>query len=394
MNQIFLFDLDDTLITVNMDRFLPGYFGLLGSALSHLGTKEEIGCQINFAVEKMVANRNPTITLKEVFDQHFYSYFGTTETACKQTLDDFYRNDFSQLQPITNPRPEAKDIVDWSFSQQAAIAIATNPLFPQTATRQRIEWAGLDPDTFEFFTTYENFHFTKPHIEYYAEILGHLGWPDIPVIMVGDSIDMDLIPVKTMGYKTFWIHNHQKTGTWTEKGSLTNLKPWLKQILQDDSYQLADQSSVQISIIRSTAAIFDTWHRKIQSILHSFSASEQTKINQLVSAITNLEINLFQPIWKSFLSKSKVTSSEYTPKTPSSINPSFDQKKAIKRFIDARLSSLSNIEKLNNSGRFTELEYTHQNNKSFPRQWLRYMSDNDRKILHMLAPLLNKYKIF
>lgn len=54
-----LFDLDETLLSTHMDRFLPRYFDLLGQTLSHLGQQEIIASQIHTAVEMMVANRDP-----------------------------------------------------------------------------------------------------------------------------------------------------------------------------------------------------------------------------------------------------------------------------------------------------------------------------------------------
>lgn len=52
--------------------------------------------------------------------------------------------------------PEAKETVVLARERGLRVALATNPIFPMIATRQRIAWAGLDRKDFELCTTYEN----------------------------------------------------------------------------------------------------------------------------------------------------------------------------------------------------------------------------------------------
>ncbi len=50
------------------------------------------------------------------------------------------------------------------------VALATNPIFPRIATENRIRWAGLVPEDFEIYTTYEASTFCKPNPAYYLEV--------------------------------------------------------------------------------------------------------------------------------------------------------------------------------------------------------------------------------
>ena len=52
--------------------------------------------------------------------------------------------------------PKAKEAVELSRSLGLRVALATNPLFPAVATESRIRWAGVEPEDFELYTTYEN----------------------------------------------------------------------------------------------------------------------------------------------------------------------------------------------------------------------------------------------
>jgi HAD superfamily hydrolase (TIGR01549 family) len=84
------------------------------------------------------------------------------------------------------------------------VALATNPLFPSTATEQRIAWAGLSPKDFELFTTYENSHFCKPNTNYYLEIMEKLGVKPEECLMVGNDVGEDMI-VESLGSQVFLL---------------------------------------------------------------------------------------------------------------------------------------------------------------------------------------------
>jgi FMN phosphatase YigB (HAD superfamily) len=384
-----LFDLDDTLLSTNMDQFLPGYFKALSTALSHLGSPGKITHHINTAVNQMVSNQDPSKTLKEVFDSHFYAPLETTEAACRQNLQAFYQNEYPHLKPITQTKPQAKQLVNWCRLQGMRMAIATNPLFPQSATRQRIEWSGLKPDDFEFFTSYDNFHFTKPHLAYYAEVLGRLGWPDGPVVMIGDNLPYDLLPMDTMGFPTFWVNENHHGVRW-ESGTLSEVKPWLIQVVQDEITHLADDPEVHIAILRATPAVIDTWLRQIRADqITENRPPQEDHVTQILSHLADLESHVFQPLWTSFSKNPKRTLPSLGELEPSAqefdhlLNP----KKEFNRFLKDRLASLVIIDKLYHKRIFNQKDRRIQSNNLTARDVLRYISDHDRKTLQKLINL-------
>jgi FMN phosphatase YigB (HAD superfamily) len=391
-----LFDLDDTLLSTNMDQFLPGYFKALSTALSHLGPPGKIIRQINTAVNQMVANQDPSKTLKEVFDSHFYTPLGTTEANCRQTLQAFYQNDYPHLKPITQPKPLAKELVNWCRSQGIRMAIATNPLFPHSATRQRIEWAGLIPEDFEFFTTYDDFHFTKPHLAYYAEVLGRLGWPEGPVLMVGDNLPFDLLPMDSMGFPTFWVNPNPQGVRW-ESGTLSEVSPWLDQVLQDETAHLADDPEVHIAILRATPAVVDTWlHQINQDQIFKNRSPQVDRLTQMLSHLANLESKIFQPLWGSISENPTKTLpplgelEPYAQDFDQYSNPGND----FNCFLEARLASLLIIEKLHRKDVFNQVVCKDQSKSQTIKDVLRLISDHDRKTLQKLNNLLDIHKIY
>ena len=84
------------------------------------------------------------------------------------------------------------------------VALATNPLFPAVATESRIRWAGLLPEDFELYTTYENSSYCKPNLKYYEEILKKLHVKPEECIMVGNDVGEDMI-TETLGMKVFLL---------------------------------------------------------------------------------------------------------------------------------------------------------------------------------------------
>jgi HAD superfamily hydrolase (TIGR01549 family) len=215
-----LLDLDDTLLLSDMDKFLPAYLHALGKFLSDFPPEETIR-QVLVATRHMAMNRDPSKTLEEVFDASFYPGMGIDKNDIWNKIVDFYATVFPTLKTITQPKPGAVDLIDYLFQQGYRVIIATNPLFPQAATHHRLSWAGMPVDKYPFtiVSTYEHFHFSKPDPAYYTELLAQVGWPADPVAMVGDDLEMDIMPAAMLGIPAYWIteggsiQTHEKCST-------------------------------------------------------------------------------------------------------------------------------------------------------------------------------------
>ncbi|MBN1668085.1 MAG: DinB family protein [Anaerolineales bacterium] len=209
MTLTLLLDLDDTLLGNQMDTFIPAYMGALGKYLSEHVHFGEMSQTMMAATQKMFANNEFDQTLKEVFDRAFYAPLGLEEAQIKGDIDAFYERVFPNLRTVTQARPEAVAMVDEAVRRGYRVGVATNPLFPLTAIRQRLEWAGFRPDAqpFALIPSYESFHFAKPNPAYFAEFMARLGWPRGPVLMVGNDYDHDVRGAHAMGIQTFWIAN-------------------------------------------------------------------------------------------------------------------------------------------------------------------------------------------
>jgi FMN phosphatase YigB (HAD superfamily) len=257
-----LLDLDDTLLLSDMNTFLPAYLQALGSYLDDLPPQETIR-QVLLATQQMVMNRDPSKTLEEVFDASFYPGLGINKKDIWNKIARFYAEIFPTLQTITQSKPGALELVDTLFGLGYRVIIATDPLFPQAATYHRLDWAGMPVDRYPFslVSTYEKFHFSKPDLAYYAELLAQSGWPSDPVVMIGNDYDMDILPASMLGIPTFWVseQNHpQNMPESTRSGGIEDVLSWLQGESENFTEPHFDNALAHLAILRSTPAALHT----------------------------------------------------------------------------------------------------------------------------------------
>lgn len=230
-----LLDLDDTLLDTNMDAFIPAYFKALSGALADMVAPEIMLPALMGGTKAMMLNTDPSLTLREVFGAYFFSKLGVERPALQERIDHFYAEVFPALGSLTKPIPEAVRLVDWAFEQGHRVAIATNPFFPLKAIQHRLRWAGLSPEKYPFalVTSYETFHFTKETVAYYPEVLAQLGWPEDPLVMVGDDIEREVKPTQAAGFPVFWVRKSGEPSAepaGVPQGTLESFRDWLEKV--------------------------------------------------------------------------------------------------------------------------------------------------------------------
>ena len=198
------FDLDGTLLPMDMDEFTMGYFKMLAAkAAPHGYNQKSLVKGIWHGVSAMVQNDGHCAN-EEAFWEDFAKTYGKAALKDKPLFDAFYANEFQGARMFCGFNPEACATVRWIKDQGFRIALATNPLFPSIATESRIRWTGLEPDEFEFYTTYENIGWCKPNLDYYREVLR---WAEVDAeecLMVGNDVGEDMIAAE-LGMKVFLL---------------------------------------------------------------------------------------------------------------------------------------------------------------------------------------------
>lgn len=228
-----LFDLDGTLLPMDQDVFVKTYFKALAAKLMPKGYEPQKLLESLWAgIASMVKNDGSCIN-EEAFWKTFSQIHGEKAMKDKPFVDEFYREEFNKVQTSCGFTPFAKEVIDEVKASGKKVVLATNPLFPQMATAHRIRWAGLAPEDFYIYTTYENSSYCKPNPQYYLEILEKIGCKPEECIMIGNDVSEDMV-AQQLGMKVFLltdclINKEEKDISVYPNGSFEELKAFLRQ---------------------------------------------------------------------------------------------------------------------------------------------------------------------
>ena len=301
MTLTLLIDLDDTLLGNDMDVFLPAYLKGLGDHLASFVPPDKLIGSLMASTEIMMSNNNPSITLKESFDAAFYPQLNVQISEIQTAIDQFYSEVYPALESVTVPRPEAVTLIETVLGRGWHAAIATNPLFPQTAIYQRLDWAGLSVDTYPYsvVSTYEHFHFAKPNPAYFLEVLAQSGWPDGPTVMIGNDWEADIAPAQQLGIATFYVgeNGYAKPSSLSSphnSGQLDQILPWIDELNLDDLIPKYDTPTAISGILRSTPAA-------LQSLLAGCQRPIGTQSPFLVSGTLLRSFVIYETLTRKFI---------------------------------------------------------------------------------------------
>ena len=199
-----LFDLDGTLLPMDQEQFTKAYFKLLAARLASRGYDPEKLIESIWAGVTAMVKNGGNCTNEEAFWRVFTQIYGEDAIKDKPYIDDFYAEEFNQVQSVCGFTPAAREVVDLLKEKGKMLVLATNPIFPAVATRNRMRWAGLAPEDFSWYTTYENCCHSKPNPEYYLDILKKIGLKAEECLMVGNDVAEDMV-AETLGMKVFLL---------------------------------------------------------------------------------------------------------------------------------------------------------------------------------------------
>lgn len=199
-----LFDLDGTLLPMDQDIFVKEYFGRIAGKLAPQGYEPKgLVDTIWRGTGAMVKNDGSTSN-EEAFWKVAVAVYGDRIVKDKHFFDEFYETEFDKVGAVCGYHPAAAEIVHRLKEKGLRVVLATNPIFPARATQWRIQWAGLTPEDFELYTTYENSRHCKPNLDYYRDILTQLKICAEECLMVGNDVGEDMI-AQQLGMKVFLL---------------------------------------------------------------------------------------------------------------------------------------------------------------------------------------------
>lgn len=227
-----LFDLDGTLLPMDEDKFVSGYFKLLAKKLCPLGIEPQKLFDAVWAGTKAMAENDGSDTNENVFWNRFSEFTGLEHEKFKAASCEFYENEFNAAKAFVGENPLAKETLGLVKEKGMKVIIATNPIFPKAAQLMRLKWLGIGEDEFEYVTPYEELCYAKPNPKYYEAVLkANLLEPE-ECLMVGNDCLEDMHAAKCAGLDTFLITDcvkeNEKFPYNGKKGSFKELIEYIK----------------------------------------------------------------------------------------------------------------------------------------------------------------------
>lgn len=200
-----LFDMDGTLLPMDMHNFSKNYFKLLYMKLAKFGLNpESFAANIWTSVSAMVKN-DGTKTNEEVFWEKFEELTGVSYEVAGATCNEFYGKEFHEAKAFTSDNPLAKEAVRVAKEKVEKVILSTNPLFPMVGQVSRMSWVGLNPSDFDLITSYESDSYCKPNPKYFTSIFERIGVEPSECLLIGNDENEDMYAGSKAGMDCYLV---------------------------------------------------------------------------------------------------------------------------------------------------------------------------------------------
>ena len=190
--QAILFDLDGTLLPMELEPFARLYFGALARELAPFGlTAEAMFKPFWAATQAMMGNTTGRLNA-DVFWETFSAMTGVSREQVEPVCDAFYSAGFQAAKAATGENPLAKEAVRLAHEKAPTVVLATNPLFPMAGQKTRLSWLGLTPEDFDLVTCYTSDRYCKPNPAYFHDVCERLRLDPRQCLMIGNDDREDM----------------------------------------------------------------------------------------------------------------------------------------------------------------------------------------------------------
>ena len=194
-----LFDLDDTLLSLNLTAFLGRYINGASGLLARASGKLRVNIMSAYArawLSVESESRRDHMTNAELINSIIYKQTGIPldDPVICDLIDCYEKTVVPRLGGgivRATPKPGARAAVDTVHAMGLTCALATNPVVSLNCDLARLAWAGFSADDFELISCAENSTRAKPWAGYYEEFCGKLGVSPAECLMVGNDASRD-----------------------------------------------------------------------------------------------------------------------------------------------------------------------------------------------------------
>jgi len=229
-----LFDMDGTLLPMDNNVFVKGYFKELAKKLSPVGLEPDKLIESVWAGTKAMVKNDGARRNSEVFWDVFNQLTGKEVAPFRDASDWFYSNEFANAKVYTEENPLAVEAVKLAHKAAEKVVCATNPLFPMNGQQMRLSWVGLKDTDFDLVTSYESDSFCKPNPEYYRTVCERIGVQPNECLHVGNDEREDAFAASSIGMDCYIVTDNVipcEEHPWNgRKGTFAELVEYLREL--------------------------------------------------------------------------------------------------------------------------------------------------------------------
>lgn len=232
--QAILFDLDGTLLPLELEPFAKLYFSALAKELAPFGLTPETMFKPFWAATKAMMGNTTGKLNSDVFWETFSALTGVARAQVEPICDAFYNVGFQAARAATKDNPLAKEAVRLAREKADKVVLATNPLFPMAGQKTRLSWLGLSPEDFDLVTCYTSDRHCKPNPAYFDDICARLDLDPAKCLMIGNDDKEDMHCATAAGMEGYLVTDCRligKDNPWTgAQGTFAEMVEMLKKL--------------------------------------------------------------------------------------------------------------------------------------------------------------------
>lgn len=228
-----LFDMDGTLLNMGESAFEKEYLKRMVIFFEQRfsGRGKEIVKAVAYSAEVMKRNDGKQSN-EALFWQAFEKACGLKREVMEPLFLQYYGTDYAHIGDGYVPDADMQALVHLLQEKGYGLVVATNPLVPQIANRERVRWAGVHDVSWLEITSFEGYSSCKPQVQFYQQICDNLHLAPQQCLMVGNSL-VDDLPATELGMEFYLIcndHSDKAYKTYAgQKGSRKDLLEWVQQ---------------------------------------------------------------------------------------------------------------------------------------------------------------------
>ncbi|WP_321972117.1 HAD family hydrolase [Paratractidigestivibacter sp.] len=239
MIEAVLFDMDDTLLSLNLTAFLSRYVNGVSGLLARASGKPRVNIMSAYARAWLAAEgekRRDHLTNAQLINSIIYKQtkIPLDDPVIADMISYYEENYVPHLgggMVRAEPKKGAHEAVQAVYDLGLTCALATNPVVSAACDRARMGWAGFVESDFALVSCAENSTRTKPWAGYYEEFCGKLGLSPSECLMVGNDAKRDFAH-PDCGLRTIYIgHARPSRAIWS--GHMEDLAEALPRIIDE-----------------------------------------------------------------------------------------------------------------------------------------------------------------